>query len=57
MRLKQEDKIDIIVMAAIKELIKDDNIYLDFIKILSDSLLYGHVLGVAKLSMMIMNII
>lgn len=50
MRLKQEDKVDIVVMAAIKELIKDDDIFIDFIKILSDSLLYGHVLGVAKFS-------
>lgn len=50
MRLKQEDKIDIIVMAAIKELIKDDNIFIDFVQILSDVNLYSHILAVAKFS-------
>lgn len=50
MQLVDEDKIRDILNEAITDLVKDKNTIIDFIKVLTDQLLYGHLLGVAKVS-------
>lgn len=50
MQLINEDDIRKIINEAITDLVKDKNTIIDFISVLTDSLLYGHLLGVAKVS-------
>lgn len=50
MQLIDEDKIRGIINEAITDLVKDKNTIIDFVSVLTDQLLYGHLLGVAKVS-------
>ena len=50
MQLVDETKIREIINVAITELVKDEKTIIDFISVLTDNMLYGHLLGVAKCS-------
>lgn len=50
MQLIDETKIREIMNEAITALVKDKNTIIDFVAVLTDQLLYGHLLGVAKVS-------
>lgn len=50
MQLVDEEKIREIMNTAITELVKDKNTIIDFVNVLTDSMLYGHLLGVSKVS-------
>lgn len=50
MRLIDEKAVCAIINEGILELVKDENTIVDFVSCLTDSRLYGHLLGVAKIS-------
>lgn len=50
MRLVNDKEIRDIMNEAITELVADKNTIIDFVNVLTDSLLYGHLLGVANVS-------
>lgn len=50
MQLVDETKIREIINTAITELVADKNTIIDFVNVLTDQMLYGHLLGVAKCS-------
>ena len=50
MQFVDEGKIRDVINVAIVELVEDKNTIIDFISVLTDSMLYGHLLGVAKCS-------
>lgn len=53
LRLVNDAEIREIMNEAIKELVADQNMIIDFVNVLTDSLLYGHLLGVANVSVQI----
>lgn len=53
LRLVNDAEIREIMNEAIKELVADQNTIIDFVNVLTDSLLYGHLLGVANVSVQI----
>lgn len=50
MQLVDESRIREVINSAITELVRDKNTIIDFISVLTDQMLYGHLLGVAKVS-------
>lgn len=53
LRLVNDAEIREIMNEAIKELVANQNTLIDFVNVLTDSLLYGHLLGVANVSVQI----
>lgn len=50
MQLVDETRIREIINKGITELVQDKNTIIDFVRVLTDQMLYGHLLGVAKVS-------
>lgn len=50
MWLVDEHKIREVINEGITELVQDKDVIIDFVSVLTDAMLYGHLLGVAKVS-------